>query len=169
MELLEAPWCDAAGLFIKKGDAKDMRKETIKYTDFNGTTREETYYFNLTRAECVQLHAVTPGGLGQVLENIVKANDIGTIYATFLDLLGRSFGVKSDDGSRLIKGEDQEYFKSFKETMAFDELICTLLSVPGYSADFFNDVIPTEEIKDLIDKIDDNAEKIKAASIQQVK
>ena len=149
-----------------------MRKETISYNDFDGNKREEIFYFNLTRSECVALHAVTPGGLGAVLDKIVKANDRGTIYATFEDLLGRSYGVKSDDGRRLMKGKDGDLFAAFKETLAYDELICKLISVPGYAAEFFNDVIPTEELKDLIDTIDKNADALMQAGepkITQVK
>ena len=147
-----------------------MRKETIKYTDFNGTEREEDFYFNLTRAECVELHSKTPGGLGTILEKIVKANDTGVIYATFDDLLGRSYGVKSDDGRRLMKGNNQEYYVAFRESNAYDELICKLISVPGYAADFFNAVIPTEELRDLIGTINANADALmKAADISLVK
>lgn len=134
-----------------------MRKEVIKYTDYNGTVREEPYYFNLTRAECVALHATTPGGLGAVLEKIVKANDTGEVYATFVDLLGRSFGIKSDDGRRLMKGKDQEYFHAFQETNAYDELICKMILDSAYAAAFFNDVIPMEEIKDLVNKMSSNS------------
>lgn len=147
-----------------------MRKETIKYTDFNGTEREETFYFNLTRTECIRLHSDTPEGLGAVLEKIVKAKDSGTIRATFEDLLGRSYGVKSEDGRRLMKGKNGELFQAFSESMAYDELIVKLISVPGYAADFFNDVIPVEQIKDLVSTIDKNAEQLEAqAKLTQVK
>ena len=85
-----------------------MRKETRSYIDWDGNERTEDFYFNLSRAECISLNNKTPGGLGSVLEKIVKANDTGTIQSTFEDLLGRSFGVKSDDGRRLMKGKNQE-------------------------------------------------------------
>lgn len=149
-----------------------MRKETIKYSDFDGKTREETFYFNLTRTECVALHMQTQGGLGEILERIVKAKDFNVIYATFEDLLGRSYGVKSDDGRRLMKGENGEMFRAFKESNAYDELMCKLISTPGYSADFFNDVIPTAAIEELVKRIDENAtaiEKAAAPTLQQVK
>lgn len=135
-----------------------MRKEIISYVDYNGTERSEEFYFNLTRAECIKIHNQTPGGLSAVLEKIVKANDAGVIQATFEDLLGRSYGVKSEDGRRLVKGRNLEHFVAFQETPAYDELICKLISVPGYAAEFFNDVIPTEQIKDLVDKIEKNAD-----------
>lgn len=147
-----------------------MRKELISYVDYNGTERNEEFYFNLTRTECVALNNKTPGGLAAVLERIVKANDTAVIQATFEDLLGRSFGVKSEDGRRLIKGRNMEHFIAFQETPAYDELICKLISTPGYAAEFFNDVIPTEQIKDLVQKIDTNADALKApVNLTQVK
>lgn len=134
-----------------------MRKETRTYTDWDGHERTEDFYFNLTRAECISLNNTTPGGLGNVLEKIVKANDTGTVQKTFEDLLARSFGVKSDDGRRLMKGKNQEYFIAFSETPAYDDLMCDLISIPGYAAEFFNEVIPTEQISDLVKKIESNA------------
>lgn len=148
-----------------------MRKETRTYTDWDGNERTEDFYFNLSRAECISLNNKTPGGLGTVLEKIVKANDTGTVQSTFEDLLGRAFGIKSDDGRRLIKGKDQEYFQAFTETPAYDDLMCDLISIPGYAAEFFNDVIPTEQIKDLVGKIEKNAAALGAqgAQLTQVK
>ena len=141
-----------------------MRKETRTYTDWDGTERTEDFYFNLTRAECISLNNKTPGGLGRVLEKIVNSKDTGTIQSTFEDLLGRAFGVKSDDGRRLIKGKNQEYFQAFSETPAYDDLMCDLISVPGYAAEFFNDVIPTDQIQDLVNKIQKNAKDLQAAA-----
>lgn len=138
-----------------------MRKETRTYTDWDGVVHTEDFYFNLTRAECISLNNTTPGGLGAILEKIVKANDTGTVQKTFEDLLARSFGVKSDDGRRLMKGRNQEYFLAFSETPAYDDLICDLISIPGYAAEFFNDVIPTEQITDLVNKINKNASALK--------
>lgn len=133
-----------------------MRKETIKYIDFDGNEREETFYFNLTRAECFKMNAETPGGLATVLERIVKANDSPTIYATFVDLLSRAYGVKSDDGKRLVKSE--ALFKAFTETNAYDELICKFFAAPGFAADFFNEVIPSEQIKEFSNTVKINFE-----------
>lgn len=148
-----------------------MRKETRTYVDWDGNTRTEDFYFNLTRAECISLNNKTPGGLAAVIDKIVKANDTGTVQSTFEDLLGRSYGVKSDDGRRLIKGKNQEYFQAFSETPAYDDLMCDLIAIPGYAAEFFNDVIPTEQITDLVDKISKNASAIVAPNtpIKQVK
>ena len=36
-----------------------MLKKTITYTDYNGTTRKEDFYFNLTQAEVTELEAVS--------------------------------------------------------------------------------------------------------------
>ena len=146
-----------------------MRKETRSYIDWDGNERTEDFYFNLSRAECISLNNKTPGGLGSVLEKIVNANDTGTIQSTFEDLLGRSFGVKSDDGRRLMKGKNQEYFQAFAETPAYDDLMCDLISIPGYAAEFFNDVIPTEQIKDLVGKIEANATALSSAGTPSIR
>ena len=146
-----------------------MRKETRSYIDWDGNERTEDFYFNLSRAECISLNNKTPGGLASVLEKIVKAKDTGTIQSTFEDLLGRSFGVKSDDGRRLMKGKNQEYFQAFAETHAYDDLMCDLISIPGYAAEFFNDVIPTEQIKDLVGKIEANATALSSAGTPSIR
>lgn len=145
-----------------------MRKETRTYVDWDGRERTEDFYFNLTRAECISINNKTPGGLGAVLEKIVKANDAGTVQTTFEDLLGRSFGVKSDDGRRLIKGKDQEYFRAFSETPAYDDLMCDLITIPGYAAEFFNEVIPVEQVAELVERINKNAEALAAGENREI-
>lgn len=145
-----------------------MRKETRTYVDWDGRERTEVFYFNLTRAECISINNKTPGGLGAVLEKIVKANDAGTVQTTFEDLLGRSFGVKSDDGRRLIKGKDQEYFRAFSETPAYDDLMCDLITIPGYAAEFFNEVIPVEQVAELVERINKNAEALAAGENKEI-
>lgn len=145
-----------------------MRKETRTYVDWDGRERTEDFYFNLTRAECISINNKTPGGLGAVLEKIVKANDAGTVQTTFEDLLGRSFGVKSDDGRRLIKGKDQEYFRAFSETPAYDDLMCDLITIPGYAAEFFNEVIPVEQVAELVERINKNAEALAAGENKEI-
>lgn len=42
-----------------------MLKKTIAYTDYNGTTRKEDFYFNLTQAEVTELEVSVEGGPGR--------------------------------------------------------------------------------------------------------
>ena len=49
-----------------------MLKKTIKYEDYNGTEREEDFYFNLTKAELMEMEMSTTGGLAEMIQNIVN-------------------------------------------------------------------------------------------------
>ena len=55
------------------------------------------------------------------------------------------------------------------ETPAYDDLMCDLISIPGYAAEFFNEVIPTEQIKDLVNKIEKNAAAIQTAGAPTIR
>ena len=50
-----------------------MLKRTITYTDYNGVERTEDFYFNLTRAELMEMHLTTDGGMDERIDAIVKA------------------------------------------------------------------------------------------------
>ena len=50
-----------------------MLKKTITYTDYNGVERTEDFYFNLTRAELMEMHLTTDGGMDDKINGIVKA------------------------------------------------------------------------------------------------
>ena len=44
-----------------------MLKKTITYTDYNDVERVENFYFNLTKAEIVEMDASVTGGMQQLL------------------------------------------------------------------------------------------------------
>ena len=50
-----------------------MLKKTIAYTDYNGNTRKEDFYFNLTQAEVTELEVSVEGGLVEMINRIVAA------------------------------------------------------------------------------------------------
>ena len=79
-----------------------MIKKTITYTDYNGVDRTEDFYFNLSKAECIEMEMGTAGGLAEMIERIVAAKDAPAIIRVFKELLLKSYGVKSDDGKRFI-------------------------------------------------------------------
>ena len=39
-----------------------MLKKTIPYTDYNGVERVEDFYFNLSKAESMEMELSIPGG-----------------------------------------------------------------------------------------------------------
>lgn len=52
-----------------------MLKKTITYTDYNGVERTEDFYFNLTKSELLVLEMGTTGGLTEMVEKIVAAQE----------------------------------------------------------------------------------------------
>ena len=62
-----------------------MLKKTIAYTDYNGTTRKEDFYFNLTQAEVTELEVSVEGGLVEMINRIVAAQNGKVIIETFTE------------------------------------------------------------------------------------
>lgn len=119
-----------------------MIKETIEYTDFNEVTRTEDFYFNLNESEIVEMVAMSEEDLAEKLRKIVASQDGNEIMKTFKDLLLRSYGEKSPDGKRFIKGDNFELAKAFCETEAYNKLFMRLVTDPEYASRFVNGIIP---------------------------
>ena len=62
-----------------------MLKKTITYTDYNGMERTEDFYFNLTKAEVVEMQYSIGGGLKERLESIVNTKDQPSIMELATD------------------------------------------------------------------------------------
>ena len=50
-----------------------MIKKTMTTVDFGGTERTEDYYFNLTKAEIMEMELNTEGGFNAMIKRIVEA------------------------------------------------------------------------------------------------
>lgn len=120
-----------------------MLKKTFTYTDYNGQEVTEDHYFNLTKAELLEMEMTTPGGMAETLDAIVKAKDSVSIVNSFKDLIRKSYGKKSPDGKRFMKSE--EIFLSFSETEAYSQLFMELATDANAAADFVNGIIPPVE------------------------
>lgn len=119
-----------------------MLKKNIEFTDFNGNTRKEDHYFNLTKSELMKMEMSTKGGMTEMINNIIAAQDTPAVLKVFEDLVEASYGRKSIDGREFEKSP--EIFAKFKSTNAYDELFMELISDPKKAADFFNGLVPAE-------------------------
>lgn len=117
-----------------------MLKKTITYTDYNGVERSEDFYFNLTKAELMEMEMETAGGLSEMIQKIINAKDIPAIVAIFKDIVLKAYGEKSPDGKRFIKSE--ELREEFKQTEAYSELFMELATDADKAAEFMNGIIP---------------------------
>lgn len=117
-----------------------MLKKTITYTDYNGTERTEDFYFNLTKAEIMEMEMSTSGGLAESIQRIVAAQDAPAIIKIFKDLVLKAYGEKSPDGRRFIKSD--EITEAFSQTEAYSILFMELATDDKAAAKFVNGIIP---------------------------
>ena len=123
-----------------------MLKKTFTYTDYNGVERTEDHYFNLTKAEILELEATTTGGLSEHIKRIVAAQDLPSIFNLFKSIVMKSYGIKSEDGKRFIKLDKEGYplANEFAQTEAFSQLITELATDDKAAADFMNAIVPQQ-------------------------
>lgn len=99
-----------------------MLKKHVKYQGFDGEIIEEDLYFNLTRMDAIELSALYESkDLAAYMDEIVKKEDIASLYRVLKDIVLLAYGVKSEDGKRFIKNETVK--KEFEESLAFAQLI----------------------------------------------
>ena len=122
-----------------------MLKKTVTYTDYNGSECTEDFYFNLTKAEIMEMELTTVGGLSAMIEKIVAAKDGPTIIKTFKDLVLKAYGEKSADGRRFIKSP--EIAEAFSQTEAYSQIFMELATDDEAAAKFVNGIIPEVESK----------------------
>ena len=119
-----------------------MLKKEITYTDYNGTQRTETFHFNLSKAEIMEMELGTTGGYTELVQKIIEAQDTASLIKIFKDLILKSYGEKSLDGRRFIKSE--EISAGFAQTEAYSELFMELATDDKAAADFVNGIIPAD-------------------------
>lgn len=117
-----------------------MIKKTIEYIDYNGTTRKEDFFFNLSKAEVAEWELSVSGGFGVQIQKIVEAGDQTQIIPIFKDVILRSYGEKSPDGKRFIKSE--ELAIAFSQTEAYSQLFMELATNSESAAAFVNGIMP---------------------------
>lgn len=117
-----------------------MIKRTITYEDYNGVSRTEDFYFNLSKAEIAEMELSTTGGMGEMIRRIIEAQDTPSIVKIFKEILFKAYGVKSPDGRRFIKSP--ELSLEFSQTEAYSQLFMELATDADKAAAFVNGVVP---------------------------
>ena len=122
-----------------------MLKKTVTYTDYNGSERTEDFYFNLTKAEIMEMEMSTSGGLAEMITKIVATKDAPAIIKIFKELILKAYGEKSPDGKRFIKSE--EISTAFSQTEAYSQLFMELATDADAASTFVNGIVPATEQK----------------------
>ena len=124
-----------------------MLKKTITYTDYNGVERTEDFYFNLTKAELMEMEIGTTGGMADMIKRIIDAKDAPAIIKIFKELVLKAYGEKSADGKRFVKSE--EISNGFAQTEAYSQLFMELATDPAAAAQFIEGIIPKDAAEEL--------------------
>ena len=119
-----------------------MLKKAIKYTDYNGVERNEDFYFNLSKAEIMEMEMSTTGGLAEMIQKVVNAQDAPSIIKIFKDLILKAYGVKSDDGRQFIKNDKVR--DEFAQTEAYSILFMELATDADAASEFVNGIVPSD-------------------------
>lgn len=119
-----------------------MLAQTIKYTDYNGIEHEEKFYFNLSKAELMEMQLTTNGGYDEYIKKIVEAQDSAEIFRTFKTIILKAYGIKSEDGKRFIKSE--EISREFEQTEAYSEFLMKIGTDAEAAGAFVNAIMPKD-------------------------
>lgn len=124
-----------------------MIKKTVTYTDFNGVERTEDFYFNLNKAELMEMELATIGGFSDAVKKLINAKDMPAVVSIFKDFVLKSYGEKSADGKRFIKSD--ELRTAFEQTEAYSQIFMELATNADAAAEFVNGIIPADLAKEV--------------------
>ena len=135
-----------------------MIKESLTYVDYNGVERTEDFYFNLSKAEIMDIEASLPGhSLEEWVKTVYTTREFDKLWHLFSDLVKKSYGVKSEDGRRFRKSD--EITKEFSETEAYPVLINKFLTEPDFATNFFTNLVSSNDKKAVAAKVQLPSEK----------
>lgn len=133
-----------------------MYIKAYKGVDFNGDEYEEKLYFNLTKAELMEMEMRTGGGMEGLITKIINERDQEKIVDIFKELLLKSYGEKSADGKHFVKINEitgRPLYEKFQSTQAYSDMFMELATDDIKAAEFIRNVVP-EDIGEEMDKAD---------------
>lgn len=132
-----------------------MLKREITYEDFNGNTHTESFYFNMSKPELIELEVEHQNGFDGMLQKIIDTKDNKELIAQFKKIILMAYGIKSDDGKRFIKSD--ELREEFEQTAAFHTLFMELATDDKVAAVFISGILPAD-MRDNVEKTAANNE-----------
>lgn len=119
-----------------------MLKKSITYTDYNGNERKEDFWFNLSKAEIMEMELGVSGGMTEMVQRIIDAQDAPSLVKVFKDLILKAYGEKSADGKHFIKSD--EIRTKFSQTEAYSNLFMELATDADAASKFVNGIMPAD-------------------------
>lgn len=112
-----------------------MIKKTISYVDFNGTQRNDDYYFHLSVPEATRFAArFGEQGWEAGIKSIVESGDLTEVLDLFEDIILTAYGQKSPDGRTFVKNKEMR--DNFSNSEAYAQLFEELIMSPDAMTQF---------------------------------
>lgn len=128
-----------------------MISKTIKYVDYNGLEKEETFWFNMSRTDLMRMEASEEGGWEQRLRKMIAEKDANKAYLFFERFIQESYGVITPDGGF---DKDERHYKKFRSTAAYDDFIWYFIEHPDEAGAFINGITATVKKSEVNTQID---------------
>lgn len=141
-----------------------MISKTITYVDYNGVEKKGTFWFNMSRADLIDLEMSEDGSWFDRIKKLVSEQKTREAYVMIERFIKDAYGVKTPDGGF---DKDPKHLKAFRDSEAYSELIWGFVQNPDQFADFVNGIVAS--VKKTVDAIDvdkEIAERTKSAGGQ---
>lgn len=116
-----------------------MIQRTFTYKDYDGNECTESFCFQLTKAEIVEMQVRDNGNFIDNLKDLMQKRDIERLYHFFRELVLDSVGVRSGN-NRFVK--NSEIREDFKYSIPYSELMVELMTDENKIAEFARGITP---------------------------
>ena len=123
-----------------------MIEKLIGYEDFNGTAQAEIHYFHLSKVELIEMEVQYDGGFSEYLRKVADGGNAALLLATIKDFVGKSYGVRSEDGRKFTKSP--ELTTEFLASPAYEALFLELVENGDAIGEFLIGVMPKDLMED---------------------
>lgn len=112
----------------------------MTYENYDGEQITEDFYFNLNKAELLEMEVAHEGSMTNYIKKIIGTKDQVKLMSLFKEIIHKSYGVKSPDGRKFIKS--QELLDDFVQTPAYPELYVLLSTDADEASAFVTKIMP---------------------------
>lgn len=117
-----------------------MLKKTVTYEDpFTEQTVSEELYFNLTKAEIVEMEMSVDGGLKEHLEGVARAENGQQIMNEMKGIILKAYGKRLPNGA-FIKNEQVR--EEFESSEAYSTMFMEMVTEADAAVEFVNGIMP---------------------------
>lgn len=112
----------------------------MTYENYDGDMITEDFYFNLTKAEVLEMELSHERSMTAYANKIIACKDPVKLMELFKEIIHKSYGQKSVDGRRFIKSK--ELLDEFIQTPAYSDLYMKLATDADAASAFVEGIMP---------------------------